>query len=394
MSARQFYIILAISTISMKMQKLPPLVAGELGKDSWLFFLIYTLINVIGIMLVFVILRKVDIKTVLKQSKNKIFNILRFVLMIITLLYFLVQAILVYEHIQGLFANTLFDSLSWPFFSLLLLFAVFFLAHRGIENLALNYELYTWIIVASLVLLSIFGASQTDFSVILPLETVDFNGILSKLQMFSCWFGDFFLVLYLGIKAKDIKLSKTLFVYILSMLFMSFLVVVFIGIYDKVAPLAPGLISVISEQSLLDLSIGRLDWFLILFTEIGAILTCALNLYFANMCLHSAFPKAKTFYLKIFNIIVLYFLDIFVLVDLNAKIRFFCGFMCYVTNVVSVVTIVFLFGIIIFNSVKKQKDNKKIEIKAKLNTQKRDYNKSKRNNGSSVGLSLKGGGNL
>ena len=90
MSARQFYIILAISTITMKMQKLPPLVAGELGKDSFIFFLVYTLINVIGIVLVFVILRKVDIKTVLKQSKNKIFNILRFVLMIITLLYFLV----------------------------------------------------------------------------------------------------------------------------------------------------------------------------------------------------------------------------------------------------------------------------------------------------------------
>ena len=88
--------------------------------------------------------------------------------MIITLLYFLVQAILVYEHIQGLFANTLFDSLSWPFFSLLLLFAVFFLAHRGVENLALNYELYTWIIISSLVLLSIFGATQADFSAILP----------------------------------------------------------------------------------------------------------------------------------------------------------------------------------------------------------------------------------
>lgn len=391
MSARQFYIILAISTISMKMQKLPSLVAGELGKDSWLFFLIYSLINIFGILLVFVILRKVDLKTVLKQSKNKIFNILRFIVMIITLLYFLVQAILVYEHIQGLFANTLFDSLSWPFFSLFLLFAVFFLAHRGVENLALNYELYTWIIVVSLVFLSIFGTTQTDFSVILPLETVNFNSLLSKLQMFSCWFGDFFLVLYLGIKAKDIKLSKTLFVYVLSMLFMSFLVVVFIGIYDKVAPLAPGLISVISEQSLLDLSVGRIDWFLILFTEIGAILTCALNLYFANLCLQSAFPKARPFYLKIFNIIVLYCLDIFILVDLNAKIKFFCGFMCYVTNVVSVVTLVFLFGIIIFNSINKKKNNsEKLKINPNLNTKKSTYNKHNKN----ASLSLKGGENL
>ena len=358
MSARQFYIILAISTITMKMQKLPSLVAGELGKDTWIFFLIYALINIIGIALVFVVFKHVDLQTVLKPSKNKIFNILRFFLMIITLLYFLVQAVLVYEHIQGLFANTLFDSLSWPFFSLLLLSAVFFLAHRGLENLGLNFELYTWIIIVSLVLLSIFGATQTDFSVILPLETININNILSKLQMFSCWFGDFFLVLYLGIKARNIKLSKTLFVYILSMFFMTFLVVVFIGIYDKTAAIVPGLISGISELSLLDLSIGRVDWFLILFAEIGAILTCALNLYFANLCLMSAFPKTKSSYLKLFNIIVLYCLDIFVLVDLNAKIRFFCGFMCYVTNVVSVFTMLFLFGIILYKITKKQDKNK------------------------------------
>lgn len=357
MSARQFYIVLAFSVITMKMQKLPCLVAGELGKDTWLFFLIYALINILGIILVFFILKRLDLKTVLKPSKNVIFNIFRFLLMLATLLYFLVQALLVYEHIQGLFANTLFDNLSWSFFSILLIFAVFFLAHRGIENIALNFELYTWLIAVSLVLLSIFGATQTDYSVILPFETIDIGIILSKLQMFSCWFGDFFLVLYLGIKAKDIKLSKTLFVYIISMLFMTFLVVVFIGIYDKVAPLAPGLISVISEQSLLDLSIGRVDWFLILFTEMGAILACAVNLYFANLCLHSAFPKARPIYLKLFNVGVLYCLDIFLLVDLNAKINFFCGFMCYVTNVVSVFTIVMLLGIILFNSFKKNKHN-------------------------------------
>ena len=221
----------------------------------------------------------------------------------------------------------------------------------------------------SLVLLSIFGATQTDYSVILPFETMNINNILSKLQMFSCWFGDFFLVLYLGIKAKDIKLSKTLFVYVLSMIFMTFLVVVFIGIYDKTAPIVPGLISGISEQSLLDLSIGRIDWFLILFTEIGAIFTCALNLYFANLCLSSAFPKAKPFYLKLFNIAVLYYLDIFVLVDLNAKIKFFCGFMCYVTNVVTVLTMLVLFGIALFKSFRKNNKNfsQKLEKNLKKN---------------------------
>lgn len=343
MSARQFYITLAICVITMKMQKMPCLVAGALGKDAWLLFLAYAIINVIGILLVFFILKRIDIKNVLKSSNNAFFNILRFILMLITILYFLVQAVLMYEHIHDLFANTLFDNLSWSFFSLFLLFAVFFQAHRGIENIGLNFELYTWIIIVPLIILTLLGVSQTDFSVILPLETIDFKNVLSNLKQFSCWFGDFFLVLYLAVKAKDIKLSKTLWVYTLSVLFMAFLVVVFVGIYDKTAPLAPGLISVISEQSLLDLSLGRVDWFLILFTEMGAILACSVNLYFANLCLHVALPKAKPIYLKLFNAIVLYVLDIFLLVDLNKKIDFFCGIMSNVTILVIAVTMLILF---------------------------------------------------
>lgn len=338
MSARQFYITLAICVITMKMQKLPCLAAGKLGKDAWLMFLFFMIINIVGIIFVFWILKYIDVKNVLKSSNNLFFNILRFILTFATTLYFLVQSLLMYEHIHDLFANTLFDNLSWSFFSLFLLFAVFFLAHRGLENIALNFELYTWIIVVPLILLALLGASKSNFSAILPLQTINFKEICGSLKQFSCWFGDFFLILYLSVKAKDIKLSKTLLIYLLSMLFIAFLVVVFVGIYGGVAPLEPGLISVISEQSLLDLSLGRIDWFLILFTEIGAILACSINLYFAGFCLHVAFPKIKPIYLKFFNAIVLYVLDVFLLVDLNIKIKFFCGVMSYATLAVVGVT--------------------------------------------------------
>lgn len=342
MSARQFYITLAICVITMKMQKLPCLVVGEVGKDAWLMFLIYSCINILGILFVFLIIKHVNLKNVLKSSKSAVFNIFKFVLMVATTLYFLSQALLMYEHIHDLFANTLFDNLSWSFFSLFLLFAVFFLAHRGLENTALNFELYTWIIVVPLVLLSLLGTSKSEFSVILPFETINFRNIFQSMKQFSCWFGDFFLVLYLAVKAKNIKLSKTLLVYLISMLFMTFLVVVFVGIYDKVAPIEPGLISVISEQSLLDLSLGRIDWFLILFTEIGAILACSTNLYFANLCLHVSLPKIRPIYVKIFNALVLYVLDVFVLVDLNEKIHFFCGVMSDISIVIIAVTCLFL----------------------------------------------------
>ena len=350
MSSKQFYILFCISVVTMKMQRLPSLISGELGKDGWLLFLGFMLVNIIGICIVFVIIKHVEPKIVLNPSKNKIFNIFRVILLLSTMLYFLVQAVLVYEHIQGLFANTLFDNLSWPIYSLFLLFAVFFLAHRGIDNIALNFELFTWIIIIPFILIAILGANQCDFTALLPFETINAKLIFSKLKVFNCWFGDFFLVLYLGIKARDIKLSKTLFVYILSMFFMTFLMIEFTGIYQKFAGIEPGLITELSEHSLLDLSIGRVDWFLILLTEVGAILYCAVNLYFANLCLRSVFPSAKPMGLKIFNAIVLYVLDIFVLVDINAKIKFFCRIMSNVNLFVQAFTIASLLLIALKNS--------------------------------------------
>lgn len=361
MSSKQFYILFCISVITMKMQRLPSLVSGELGKDGWLLFLLFTVVNIIGICIVFVIIKRVDPKIVLNPSKNKFFNIFRIILLLGTMLYFIVQSVLVYEHIQGLFANTLFDNLSWPIYSLFLLFAVFFLAHRGIDNIALNFELYTWIIIIPFILIAILGINQCDFTALLPLETINYKSILSKLKMFNCWFGDFFLVLYLGIKARDIKLSKTLLTYILSMFFMTFLMIEFTGIYQKFAGIEPGLITELSEHSLLDLSIGRVDWFLILLTEIGAILNCAVNLYFANLCLRSIFPNAKPMILKVINAVILYLLDIFLLVDINAKLKFFCGIMSNINLGVQAFTLVSLLIIAWSNSMKQKNSFGKLE---------------------------------
>lgn len=357
MSSKQFYILFCISVVTMKMQRLPSLISGELGKDGWLLFLGYMLVNIVGICIVFVIIKHVEPKIVLNPSKNKFFNIFRVILLLSTMIYFLVQADLVYEHIQSLFAGTLFDNLSWPIYSLFLLFAVFFLAHRGIDNIALNFELFTWIIIIPFILIAILGVNQCDFTALLPFETINAKLIFSKLKVFNCWFGDFFLVLYLGVKARDIKLSKTLFAYILSMFFMTFLMIEFTGIYQKFAGIEPGLITELSEHSLLDLSIGRVDWFLILLTEVGAILYCAVNLYFANLCLRSVFPSAKPMVLKIFNAIVLYVLDIFVLVDVNAKINFFCRVMSNVNLFVQAFTIASLLLIALKNSFNAKKNN-------------------------------------
>ena len=45
MSSSQFYITLFVGILSLKIQKLPCLIASEIGKDTWLLFLMYIFVN-------------------------------------------------------------------------------------------------------------------------------------------------------------------------------------------------------------------------------------------------------------------------------------------------------------------------------------------------------------
>lgn len=365
MSSRQFYIMLAIGVLSMKMQKLPCLIYGELGKDGYLLFLAYMIVNILLIGVVFFVLKRINSDHVMSKTKQGLTGAIKGFLMFVASVYFLSQALLLYEHIQALFANTLFDNLSWALFSLLLLFTVFFLAYKGIKNIALNFEIYVWLIVGSFVVISILGVSYTDMSVILPLDTIDFPKVLDNIPQFSFWFGDALLVFVLGLKSKEIKLSKTLIVYSLSMLFIIFMVIEFYGMFGDYSTVQSGLVSVLSSQALLGLNVGRVDWFLILFVEMGAILTCSVYLYYSNECLKTAFHKARPFSLSLIIISILYLADVFYFKDMSVKISFFQGLFSWVSFATQIVLLISLliFALSVKDAIKNNSKSKK-ELKS------------------------------
>ena len=166
--------------------------------------------------------------------------------------YFLSQCLLLYESIQNLFAHVLFYELPWTMFSLMLAGSVFYLAYTGIKNISLNFELFVGLIVVSYIVIAIFGGTKADFLSVLPFETINFKAIGKGLIDFNLWFGDFFLVLFMGKFAEHIKLKWTALVYTISMLFVSFLFVEFFNsgakmifdfckvIIDKHGPRLPG----------------------------------------------------------------------------------------------------------------------------------------------------------
>lgn len=326
MSARQFYFVLFTFVISLKIQKLPCLIYDFLGKDSFVLYLLFMLVDLTLIILAFYLSKKLKIITEqgLKGSKAMEFTIK--MLAIFVSAYFLCQSILFYESIQDLFSHILFDNLSWKVFSLFLLSSMFFLASFNFENIGRVCEVFFALILFSLIVLGIFGGIHTDFSEILPLQTIFKRNYLIPLKNFNIWFGDFFLVVFLGVYAKDIKLKYTVLSYTLAILSATFFVIEFNGIFLLYSPMQSSLISVISEQSLLGIDIGRFDWFLILISEFGTVIGASLCLYLSRRAISKTFPTLDKKLILLILVAVIYFTDTLYLIDNYTKKKFFFEF--------------------------------------------------------------------
>lgn len=351
MTARQFYLTVFIFSVSLKVQKLPTLSAGLLGRDNYLLVLFFMVVDLVGIALAFFILSK--IKNINPEKLNsKPYKVIKTIILIFATLYFMLQGTLLYEAIHDLFAHVLFDNLPWTIFSVLLVAAVFYLANSGIKTIGHSIELYFFVILISYVILAIFGARQTDFSVVLPFDTIDFKKLCDNFTPFNIWFGDFFMILFLGHESKNIKWKWTTLVYTLSMVFVAILFVEFAGIYGDYAPIQSSLITEISEQSMLGVDIGRVDWFLIILTEVGTIISSSLCIYFAKQSASGVVSKVKSSYVLAILMLVLYLVDVCYLVDTNVKEFVFMEF----SGLFSLVTKVSLFLIVLFWCLFQKKD--------------------------------------
>lgn len=331
--------MLAVMVVTLKIQKLPCILSGIMGKDAYVMIMLYFVIELFLVMLAFFIANRTRNHTY-EFKDNLALRLFKRVLLIAAGLYFLMQGVLFYEAIQDLFAHILFENLPWTLFSLLLVALVFYLANSGLRNIALNYELYAFIVFGSLIMILIFGAVRTDVTSVLPLQTINFSAVKNSFVKINFWFGDFFFVLVLARESKEIKFKWTVLTYVIAMVFVISMVIVFTGIYLSYSPMQPSLVSVLSEQSMLGVDIGRIDWFLILLSEIGTILSSGVCLYFAKKCIHGAMPKIKQGYILAVLMLALYLLDVLLLVDLRMKLIVYMGILSYFGLAIKIIVLI------------------------------------------------------
>lgn len=315
LTKRQALFLITICLTVNKVQRLPSLISSNLGRHGFLFFLLMGCVDILFLLLALWFNKKSNGRTTYQMCENaggKFFAKLIFILFGV---FYLANALLPYEAVHDIFANILFDFLSWETYSLVFAITIFFIANKRLRNIGRVGEIFYYIIAISFVALFFLGATTTNYQRILPFADLDFSQLASTCFEYSLWFGDFLIIyLFVGkIKEDNKKLGGSLIIaYSICVVIVSFVYVVFYGLYEHLSASQNSLISAISQFSLLNLEIGRIDWFLVLFFQTGTVIASGLYLYLASGCIKEVLGIKDKKYIVLVLVVLIYLADIFI----------------------------------------------------------------------------------
>ncbi len=321
LTGRQSIYLILICSLATKVQTLPSLIAGNLGRFGWAYFLFLGVVDLIFILIGMWITKLAGGKTLYDFLKETVGDVFAKTVSIALGIYFLVSSILPYEALHNVFANILFEDLSWALFSIMLISTVAYLASRGLKTIGRVGELYFRIIGICFIALLVISYSTSSLSRILPLNDFNTSVFFSTSFNFSFWYGDFLLVLMFMGKVKDEKklTLKLSIAFVIEILIISFAYMILYGIYSDLTVYQSNLVTDISEFALLTLEIGRLDWFLMLGVQTSTIIACGVDVYLASYNFAKVLNLQKSYKVTVFTVIIVYILDIFVFKNITSS---------------------------------------------------------------------------
>lgn len=355
---RQAIFIFIICTISSKLQTLPCLLVESSGKGLWAILLFGALIDAIFLTLTILVNKLCPNLTMFDIIKKIFGKPIAIIFSIMLIVYFLLTAFLPYEAVRNVFANNLFDTLPWTFYSIFLIFAVGYLAFCGLKTIGRSAELYFVIIVSSVGLLILLGAFSTNYERILPIFDFDIAKIPAHYLNHALWFGDYMIFFALMGQIDTTRSAlkfKDVLIYLSCIAIYIFAYIIFYGQYSLLGASQTSLLTSISSFSLLNLSIGRMDWFLVLFTQIASVLSLSTYIYCIANSANVIFGKKHYGICSIISVLTIYLLHVFLYGNTGASYSSFLaytGTICLIIQVV--IPLIAFFATIIFHTKKKE----------------------------------------
>lgn len=331
LTAHQACMLLYISIIASKFQRLSAVLSQPFSRDIWLVALFYLAIDLGLTALTIFIASKFNGQTLFDFISSRFGRVAMLFVALVFSVYFYFKIGASYKGVHEFFANTLFDKLSWSYFSIILLLLLVFLTTNGLNVIGRSCEFYGLLIGVCIVVAMGLGLKSCDFGRLLPILDIDFSTVLPKGVKFVPWFANYMIIfLFAGNLEMDKKCKKNLFLtYLISGLLVVTVYVLFVAINGSLSVFQNNALSSITQNSLIGLGIGRPDWFLVLITMIGNFLSTALYFFGIVYCFCKAFGIKYCYLSVVVGAVLLYISDIVLFPNLDASENLLLNYSSY-----------------------------------------------------------------
>lgn len=299
-SIRQLTFILILSMVTLKVLVLPSLLSKDIGRDSYVYILLFLLFDFIVLLLFMFIFNKYP-ELSFYEILQKIFgSVIAKIVMFFFFVFFFIKCWGVFQTNYNYLNENLYTSLNWLTFSLPILFGVLYMARFGVNAAARLVEVCFPIIVAGFLLSLMVGLYRADFSNLLPFMENGFFSKLPNMFRYSFWFGDYiiFIVFFGNIKQEKKQNLKVLLSVFISIFIVVFFMSIVYAVFDYNASTHSNAISDMLQIIPTASDIGNFDWILILIWDI------ALFLYFTFNALGAFYSFRQTFFKKWQNLTI------------------------------------------------------------------------------------------
>ena len=360
LTKRQVLFLVIITALANKTQRLPSLVSAHLGRHGWLVFILLGIIDTIFVSLALWANKINNGMTSFDLCKRTCGTFIAKSVILVLGMYFFIKALLPFEAVHDAFSTVLFDNLPWNLYSLFFVAAIILICIYGLTTIGRVSEPFVYLFLLSFFVLVGLGATSTDLSKVLPFIDFDITKTVNACWDFCLWFGGFVIIfMFMGrVKEDDGKMGWPIILSIfLVNLVMAFGYVVFYGLYENLCPDKSNFISMISQFSLLDVDIGRIDWLFVLFYQFGEFISIGVYLCLATMCLRDVIGARNRVVLSIIVVSCIYLLDVFLFKTVGEGVSEVSTIIKYIHPVVVLGLPIFF---IILAYVAKKKDEKVI----------------------------------
>ena len=362
LTKRQVLFLIIITTLANKTQRLPSLISAQIGRHGWIVFIVLGLIDTLFVSLALLANKHGKGRTCYDLCKRTCGTFVAKSVILVLGLYFFVKALLPFEAIHDAFSTVLFDNLPWNLYGLFIIVAIILVCIYGLNTIGRLSEPFIYLFILSFLVVLGLGASTTNFSSVLPFVDCDVPKMVDGCWDFCLWFGGFVIIfMFMGrVKEDDGKMGWPIIVAVFAVnLIMAFGYVVFYGLYENLSPDKANFISMISQFSLLNVDVGRIDWFFILFYQFGQFICIGLYLCLATKCFSDVFGIKNRVIMSFIVVFAIYLLDVLLFKTVGEGVSEVSTIIKYVHPIV-VIGLPIFFIIIAF--VAKNQDKKIVHI--------------------------------